>query len=251
MCGRFTHRYKWQQLQRLLRLTTPPLEFPVRFNVAPSQMAPIIRAGKAPADRELAMLKWGLVPNFSQDGKPGPINARAESVATNGMFRAAFTKRRCIVPASGFYEWKTTLASAPGPTTKIPHYIQPAEPDGILAFAGLWEFWRKDEQSDPVVSFTIITVPPNEMMASVHDRMPAILQPEDFDTWLDPTATPEQVQELLRPAPDGVLSMHPVSRKVNSPKNDGPELIERVNDEAPSAPKPSRQKADDSPSLFD
>lgn len=251
MCGRYTHKFTWKQLYRLYNVHDLTIEeyaeLKASFNTAPSQKAPVVRLSSK-GERAAELMTWGLVPNFSKDGKPGPCNARAETVATNGLFRGAFGRRRCIVPASGFYEWKQT------PGGKVPHYIHTAEKGGILSFAGLWEFYRKDEQSEPVVSFTIITVPPNDMMATLHGRMPAILQPEDFDTWLDPKTPLDDARSLLRPAPDGTLAMHPVSRKVNTPKNDGPELIEPLSEPEPAPdtkPKPRpRPSEPDAPTLF-
>lgn len=221
MCGRFTRMYTWRRLHQLYNIhNLSQLELDglrASYNVAPSQLTPVVRADEQ--GRRAEWMRWGLTPSWSKDGKPGPINAKCETAASNGMFRAAFGKRRCVVPVSGFYEWQASEAG------KVPHYIHPADPDGVLSLAGLWEFWRKDERSEPVVSFTVITTGPNELMKNLHDRMPVILPPSGVDQWLDPAAKPDELQALLRPYAGDDLAEHAVSRKVNSPRNEGPELI--------------------------
>lgn len=190
-------------------------------------------------------MRWGFTPSWSKDGSPGPIKARCETAAIHGMFRADFDKRRCAVPVSGFYEWQAT------PGGKVPHYIHSAEQDGILSVVGLWEVWKKNEQSEPILFLTIITVPPDKMMATLHDRMPAILQAGDFVRWLDPEASPEDVQAFLRPATDGTLTIHTVRWAVNSPRSSGPELISSAKDtETAPAPSARRRSTDHEPSTL-
>lgn len=233
MCGRFTNRYTWKQLHRLLQLTTPPLEFVERYNIAPTQDAPVVRevAGAgvdgrgAGRSRRVDMLRWGLIPSWAKDESFGSkaINARAETVATSGAFRDSFRRRRCVVPASGFYEWKQLDAAD---KRKQPYYITPTDEDPFL-LAGLWSSWTSS--SGPLETFTILTTTPNEMMATLHDRMPVILHVEECGTWLDPTLeNGDAVSALLRPYPSELMLAHPVSTLVNSPKNTGKELVQAV-----------------------
>jgi len=224
MCGRFTARLTWQQLHDLYNITAPDigprqneLDLKPRYNVAPSQKVPIVRLDKD-GNRELAMLRWGLIPFWAKDDRIGykTINARAETVATAPSFRAAFKKRRCLVPASGFYEWKKFEDGS-----KQPYLIQMR--DGApFSFAGLWERWDKAEA--PVETFTIITGEPNSLVAELHDRMPVILDPDDYEAWLAAadTAIP---QAMLQPFPAQLMTAFPVSKRVNSPKNDDPDIM--------------------------
>jgi putative SOS response-associated peptidase YedK len=176
--------------------------------------------------RRLEALRWGLVPYFTKDLKKAqrPINARAETVAASGMFKAALAKRRCIVPADAFYEWK---ALADG---KQPYAI--ARVDGApLAFAGIYEAWR-DPAGEVLRTFAILTTTANADMAVLHTRMPVILEEEDWRGWLG--ESPRNATELLRPAADGVVRLWPVSRAVNSVRNNGAELLDCLDD--PAAP---------------
>ncbi|MGD9741970.1 MAG: SOS response-associated peptidase [Dongiaceae bacterium] len=220
MCSRFTHRLTWKQINELYRLTgAEPMEFDPRYNLAPRQKAPVIR--ECPDGlREAVMMRWGLIPAWAGDPSIAykTINARAETVATAPSYRAAFKTRRCIVPASGFYEWQKTG----GP--KQPWLIEAID-DAPLSLAGLWERWEKGEQ--PVETFSIITTTPNELVAPIHDRMPVILAPEDFDAWLKPEPLPAATS-LLRPYPADLMKACRISTRVNSPKNDDPAIIEPV-----------------------
>lgn len=220
MCGRFTYRYTWAQLHALLNLSNPgasltglfdPAQgvFGPRFNVAPTQRAPVVRA-RPDGSLVIDALIWGLQPPWL--AKPGPINARAETASTQPMFRSAFKGRRCVVPVSGFYEWQ---AGGVG-KAKQPWYIHRADGQPLL-LAGLWE------ARDGLETFTVITTGPNEFMARLHNRMPATLEPEQARPWL---SSPDQ--SLLAPAADGVLTAHTVSTRVNSPRNDEPSLVEPV-----------------------
>jgi putative SOS response-associated peptidase YedK len=209
VCGRFTHMYRWRELVRLMRLTVPSLPEDPKpsCNVAPTQPAPIVRRdGEA---WNLGEARWGLMPPWAT--KPGPINARAETIATLPMFRSAFAKRRCIIPASGFYEWQKT-----GGKVKQPWYIYRADGEPLL-LAGIYEV-RDDGET-----FAIITCAANEFLRPMHDRMPVVLEPESVAQWLGAPDT-----ALLRPAADGVLTAHTVGTRVNSPKNDDPGLVEPV-----------------------
>jgi len=219
MCGRFTHLYKWRDIHRLSTLTTPELDFAVSYNVAPTQAAPVLRQDER--GRRLDLLRWGLIPWWSKDAKIGAtlINARAETLPSKPAFRSAFAARRCLVPVSGFYEWRRLDAKA-----KQPYYLRSAGDDEPLFLAGLWESW-KDPEGERLETFTIVTTTPNELVAQLHDRMPAILDPADFGTWLDPKASAEALTALLRPYPAELMLSHPVSRLVNSPRNNGPECV--------------------------
>ena len=225
MCGRFTDRYTWRELKELYDITTPYLtsNFPPRFNIAPTQMSFVVRLNKEGA-RELAEMKWGLVPSWSKDAKGGfsTFNAKAETVAEKPTFRTAFKQRPCLVVADGFYEWKKLPDGS-----KQPYFITRA--DGKpFAFGGLWEWWRaKDapEGDKGLETFTIITTPPNALCATVHDRMPLMLAKEDFAKWL---GTVEERTALLKPFPAEDMTMWPVGKGVGNVKNTGAELVERV-----------------------
>jgi putative SOS response-associated peptidase YedK len=191
-----------------------------RYNIAPSQDVAIVRINKN-GDRVLGLVRWGLIPHWAKEvPKIQPINARAETVPTSGMFKQAFTRRRCIVPADGFYEWKKL-----DPKTKQPMFIHFPD-ERVFGFAGLWERWKPTEGAEPVDTCTIITTTPNQLMASIHDRMPVILKPEDYGKWLDRETDPHEAEKLMHPYPEGELEAVPVNRLVNSPKNEGPACIE-------------------------
>ena len=191
-----------------------------RYNIAPTQEIIAIRRKPDPAGRELLPMRWGLVPPWSENPASGPplINARADTVATKPSFRSAFKKRRCLIPADGFYEWQKLDSR-----TKQPHYIH--RPDNQpFAFAGLWERWDRG----PVIeSCVIVTTGANKMMGELHDRMPVILSPNDYDLWLDPTVDdPAALQYLLTQCGDHELVAEPISTYVNKVGNDGPKCIE-------------------------
>lgn len=224
MCGRYVFKVRLQVLHRLFP-ELAGLPFPTlreRWNAAPTQELPIIRAtpGNQPLALELVEAKWGLVPSWAETPKPGPINARSETVASNALFRNAFKSRRCVVPASGFYEWQERMLAP-----KLPLYITRADDEPAL-MAGLWE--KRGE----LETFTIITVPSQGAMKEIHERTPAILEPgSEVRVWLDPSTLLEQARAAIHPAHDGILQWHPVSNRVNSPKNDGPELVEPVSEQ--------------------
>ncbi|MCW5769293.1 MAG: SOS response-associated peptidase [Phycisphaeraceae bacterium] len=220
MCGRYTHLVTWSQVHQLLRLSSDPIDLPLRYNIAPTQMAPVVR--QRGGARSLEMLRWGLVPPWAKDIAigSGMINARGETLATKPAFRAAFKRRRCLVPASGFYEWDKVSSG----TKKQPSYIT-ASDDGPLVFGGLWESWTSPE-GQTIETYTIVTTAPNEMMARFHDRMPLVLDASDHDAWLDPER--EDAFDLVRAYPAELMLARPVSTRVNSPRNDDASLIEPV-----------------------
>lgn len=189
------------------------------YNVAPTD--PVYAVAEYKGDRILGTFRWGLVPWFSQDRKKAAraINARAETVATLRSFRDSFARRRCLIPADGFYEWETKEKG------KLPHYIHPADHEP-MAFAGLWASWKDPETGEKLRTCTIITSDPNELVKPIHDRMPVILPRDDWSDWLDEEAEDtESLLALLRPAADGTLAEHPVSTLVNKVANNIPELI--------------------------
>lgn len=236
MCGRYTHLYTWRQLHRLMTLTSPQIDLPMRYNVAPMQHAPVVRAVDAGhrSSRAVSMLQWGLVPSWAKDPAIGGslINARSETAATKPAFRSSFGRRRCIVPVSGFYEW----LGPKGTKGRQPFYVSPrsstAPDDGgdILAFAGLWEAWLRPE-GEPLESFVILTTDANEWMRPLHDRMPVILAAADFDPWLDPSSTADRLGGLLHPAREDLLQRWPVSTLVNRPGRDDPSMIESISEQ--------------------
>ena len=222
MCGRYASFLPPEAIARFFRTVNPLPNLAPSWNVAPTQAAMVVRRHPETGDRHLDLLKWGLVPSFTKDIKQArrPINARSETVATSGMFRTAFAKRRCLVPAGAFYEWRAE------PTGKQPYAIARMDGDP-MAFAGLWEAWRYPD-GEILRTFTILTTNANATMAELHDRMPVILEPTDWPIWLgevegDPAA-------LLRPAADHVLQVWPVSRRVNTPRHNDAQLLERVPD---------------------
>lgn len=223
MCGRFASTTPPDKLAAYFGAEAPLLgdeEINADYNVAPTRDVPIVRVRED--ERHLDYLRWGLVPRWAKDLRIGSkmINARAETVATKNSFRSAFVKRRCLVTADGFYEWKRL-----DPKTKQPMYIHRADGDP-LAFAGLYERWTDAENLREIHTCTIITTTPNEMMSEIHDRMPVLLSPQRWDEWLDPTnADTESLQRLLVPAPEALLTSYAVSTEVNSVKNNNADLL--------------------------
>ena len=219
MCGRFTLRTPVETLAEVFELPTAP-DLPPRFNIAPSEAVAAVRVAGADPLRELALLRWGLVPPWADEPKVGSrmINARAETVATNGAFRSAFRRHRCLVPADGFYEWQRQEHG------KQPFYIHMRD-DSPFAFAGLWEVWE-GKDGTVLETCTGITTEPNELMQPIHNRMPVILDRADYARWLDPRMNdPESLKAFLRPYPPEKMTAYPVSRLVNSPSNDAPECL--------------------------
>jgi len=223
MCGRYTHFYTWKEVHDYLSaFTLKPVELPKSYNVAPTQKAPVIRIN-AEGEKCIDLLRWGLIPSWAKDPKVASslINARGETVATKPSFRSAFAKRRCIVPASGFYEWKGTTAGK-----KQPYFIFSPDKTPLL-FAGLWERWESPTK-DVLETFTIVTTKANSALTNLHERMPIILNPEQADVWLNPNAPLEEIAEALKTATTLNLEYFPVSTAVNSPRKNSPECVERI-----------------------
>ncbi|MCW6506672.1 SOS response-associated peptidase [Lichenifustis flavocetrariae] len=220
MCGRFTQNYTWAQVQAFLKLVGAPLNLQPRYNIAPTTIIDVVRLDPA-GQRELVRMRWGLVPGWwSKPLKdvPATFNARAETAAEKPIFRTAFRGRRCLVPASGFYEWTGARGA------KVPHLFTAADGSPVLAFAGLWDRWRDKATGEDILSATILVSGATAWMAPYHDRMPVILMPEQFDAWLSGTAGPE----MLQPAAETALRKWIVSNRVNmsGQDDDSPSLIE-------------------------
>ena len=219
MCGRYTQTAKVQDLMDRFGLDEPDFELAPRYNLAPSQDAPVVGVNpNTPDTRTLRLMHWGLVPYHAKDAAKPIINARAETLAQRATFRWLLPRRRCLVPADGFYEWRKEGRIR----TPMRFTLRSGEP---LAFAGLWDRWLQPDGT-PLYSFTIVTTDPNSLLGPVHNRMPAILLPEHEAKWLDPTVTdPAFLSPLLKPYPAELMDGYCVSRAVNSPVNDSPECI--------------------------
>jgi len=219
MCGRFTLTVDPAELQDTFSNYTFPSRFAPRFNIAPSQpVLAIPNDGTNTAD----FFIWGLIPMWAKDPSIGNrlINARGETIAEKPSFRGSFKHKRCLILADGFYEWK----ASPVKKTKTPYFIHMKD-RSPFAFAGLWDAWESPDGSS-IRTCTIITTEPNELMATLHNRMPVILHPRDHAKWLDAShQTPENLLTLIKPYPADVMSAHPVSTLVNKPENDSPELV--------------------------
>ncbi|MCP4436316.1 MAG: SOS response-associated peptidase [Actinomycetia bacterium] len=233
MCGRFVSSSGAQDIAKYFdvdEVSEQALEHRPNYNTAPTTDVFVVYSDGS--TRRLDTFHWGLVPKWAKELKVGSrmINARAETVAEKPAFRAAYRRRRCIVPADGFYEWN----KPEGAGAKQPWYI--TRPDGEpYAFAGLWEQWKgrlpgSAEDSDEVTvrSTTIITGSPNDKMAELHDRMPVILPAAAWEQWLDPASEVEGIAKLLVPAPPKLITFHPVSTEVNNVRNKGPHLMDPV-----------------------
>lgn len=224
MCGRYALSSSSAQLIEHFQLLSCP-EYGARYNIAPQSHIPIIRY-KPDVGRVGQLVKWGLVPSWAEDPSIGNklTNARGETVAEKPSFRSSFARHRCLIPASGFYEWKAITVD--GRVRKQPYYIHPTNPEGFFAFAGLLAAWKLPE-GDTIVSTCIITTGPNEVMLPIHDRMPVILQPEQFDAWLDPSNNNvEALETMLRPCQAEQMDAYAVSTSINRGDIDGPACIE-------------------------
>jgi putative SOS response-associated peptidase YedK len=229
MCGRYDNmiaREAYRLVFGVERL--PKSNFPPRYNIAPTDQIPIVRIDPRDGTRELTMARWGLVPWWTKEMPKVPhINARLETVHKTPLFREAFARRRCLIPATGFHEWQKRADG------KQPYRfrLKDLEP---FAFAGLWEFARIGGAE--ILSATIIVGEPNQLAAIIHDRMPVILEPEDYDRWLDPNTPAEGLRSMLKPYPAERMEAYAVSRDLNSVKNDREDLLEPLADEQPLSP---------------
>jgi len=223
MCGRFTLRTPSNVLLEQFLLSVEP-ELAPRYNIAPTQPVAVVRLDPHREGRQLAMLRWGLIPSWAKDPAMGNrmINARGETVAEKPAFRSAFKRRRCLVLADGYYEWQKRGRE------KQPYHIRLRD-DRPFAFAGLWETWKgvaDGPLTGPIESCTIITMAANELTREIHDRMPVILHPKDHDLWLDPAVQDrDRLTPLLRPFDSDRMIAEPVSSHVNNPRNDDPRCV--------------------------
>lgn len=219
MCGRYSFTSPIEAVRQVFELPAlPATNLQPRYNIAPTQNAPVVRLN-ADGERELVILRWGLIPSWAKEEKIGyrTINARAETVTSKPSFRAAFRQRRCLVPATGFYEWQVQGKGKP----KQPYNIAMAD-GGPFGMAGLWERWEGPD--GPVETYTIVVGEPNDLVRPIHNRMPIIIASEDHDSWL--SASTDDASALLNPYKPDEMTAWPVSTVVNSPKNDKPECIE-------------------------
>jgi len=229
MCGRFTLTAGPEEVRAALGLDAIE-DFPPRENIAPTEPIAIVRNENG--IRRLALVRWGFVPSWVKD--PGAFtllfNARSETAAEKASFRSALRYRRCLVPASGFYEWQR----GPG-KGKQPYLVRPRE-GGVVAYAGIYELWAGADGSE-IETACILTTAANDTLAAIHDRMPVVIHPEDFERWLDVRNSPNAIADLLRPAPEDFFELVPVDVRINSTRKKSPEAN-------PKRPKP------DQPSLF-
>jgi putative SOS response-associated peptidase YedK len=220
MCGRFTLAADPRDLMETLPGFELPDELPPRYNVAPSQSVAVVANN---GRHEIEFFRWGLIPFWAKDPKIGDrmINARAETLASKRSFTSAYSQRRCLVLADGFYEWR----KEPGRKIKTPLYIRlkSGEP---FAFAGLWSSWRAPDQQTVLSCTIIITTTPNDLLQQIHNRMPVILAREAYKLWLDPgKQPPDQLDPWLQPYPASEMTAYPVSTLVNNPRHDSPDCI--------------------------
>lgn len=199
-----------------------------RFNGAPSQYYPVIIRDVIRDDGVMGPVfitaRWGLIPGWIKERKPGqpaPINAKAETIATNGMFRGAYKSRRCLVPIDGFFEWKDIHGTG---KNKQPYAIAMKSGQPFV-LAGIWETWRDPVTDEDIRTFCVVTCEPNELMATIHDRMPVILHPEDYDRWISPEP---EAADLMKPFPAELMTMWKIGSKVGSPRNDSADILDPV-----------------------
>ncbi len=223
MCGRFTLIHDIQSIAKTLHATVPAsIQIAPHYNIAPTQNILTVMHDKSDEQNYLDMLRWGLIPSWAKEESIGSrmINARAETLAEKASFKRLLNSKRCLIVADGFYEWM----QEPGSKAKTPMYIK-LKNDETFAFAGLWDSW-KNPAGEQVRTCTIITTEPNELMAHIHNRMPAILSPEAREEWLDPANHDlPMLSHLLTAYPTDEMIARPVSRLVNDPKHDSAELI--------------------------
>ncbi|MEO1199355.1 MAG: SOS response-associated peptidase [Pseudomonadota bacterium] len=245
MCGRYLLTLPPEVMRQIFRYREMP-NFPQRYNVAPTQPIPVVIALPG-GERSFRLMRWGLLPSWVKDPKGFPllINARSEQAATKPAFRAAMRRRRCLIPADGFYEWQR----APN-GKKQPFFVRRAD-EGPMTFAGIWETYS-DPEGGEIDTAAILTTDANATLAPIHDRMPVILDDADYDRWLDVDhTTPDDLRDLMRPAEDNAVIAYPVSTRVNRVANDDPGLLEPLAETTtpagltePGKPKRAKPKPD-------
>jgi putative SOS response-associated peptidase YedK len=225
MCGRFAQPRSAEELARLFH-ARPAIDLPGdRFNVAPTdEVAAVVEHH---GERIVDAFRWGLVPFFAASRREAArmINARSETAEVSPAYRASFRRRRCIVPADAFYEWRRERDPASGRVRRSDPFAVRRVDGEPLALAGLWAIWRNPETAERLYTCTILTGEPNELIAPIHDRMPIVLDAADWDAWLAEGTSPLDLRPLLRPLPAEELAIYPVSRAVNNVRNDGAELL--------------------------
>lgn len=225
MCGRYTQSQSAEMIAQIFRVDHVPVLTP-RYNIAPTQSVATILQSSTSTNRQFKFLHWGLIPSWAKDKKMGArlINARAETVAEKPSFRSAFRQRRCLVVADGFYEWQQQEEKK----QKQPFYFHLSD-QRPFAFAGLWEHWEDKDSGEEIESCTLITTEANELMQNIHHRMPVILDPKNYDLWLDTEVkNSELLQPLLHPYPTEEMTAYPVSKTVNKASNDTAECINSI-----------------------
>ena len=224
MCGRYGRRADKQRIAEWMQTHNTDVfddsYLAPSYNVAPQSLQPVVKLDSETGERELTVMRWGLIPFFAKDAKIAysTINARAETVATSPVFREPMKRRRCLVPATGFYEWQ-----ALDKKSKQPWTIELVD-GNLFAFAGLWDRWKDKATGQPLETYTIITTDPNELLEPIHNRMPVILSPQDYSRWLDPGEPSQLPIDLLRPYPAEEMRAWKVSAAVGNVRNSGPEL---------------------------
>ncbi len=242
MCGRYGRRSDKQLIAEWFHTRNTDVfdesTYAPSYNVAPMTFQPVVRLDRETGEREIAYMRWGLVPFWSKDAKPSfsTVNAKAETIMTIATYREAIKSRRCLVPADFFYEWQKIDAKK-----KQPYAI--GMKDGTMfAFAGLWERWKDKASGNALETFTVITTDPNELMEKIHTRMPVILQPKDYDRWLQPGDPQRPPVDLLRPFPAELMKAWKVGKDVGNVRNDNPNLcVESLvgdDEDAPETPEP-------------
>lgn len=232
MCGRYVRRSDKQKIAEHFAVHGPVLaDFGPGWNIAPQTFQPVIRLNRHTGEREIVLMRWGLIPFWAKDPRIGlrTINAKAETITTTPAFREAIRYRRCLVPADAFYEWQKL-----DPKTKQPFAIA-LKDNRPYAFAGLWDKWKDPTAppaADPLLTFTIITTDPNELVQPLHDRMPVIIEERDYNRWLQPGDPDRPPIDLLRPFDAGKMTAWKVDPKVGNVKNDSPDLCDPLRSEA-------------------
>jgi putative SOS response-associated peptidase YedK len=223
MCGRYRLSRSKEALARHFGVDPDEVDWEPRYNIAPTQQVCVVRQDRKEPVRHASMMRWGLIPSWAKDPSIGArtINARAETVAARPAFRESLERRRCLIPADGFYEWKRSGKA------KQPFCFE-VEDGKLFAFAGLWDRWRSPD-GNPLESCTILTTTSNRLMADIHDRMPVILPADDYDLWLDPGMTDSATAvDLLKPYDAALMRDYPVSARVNAVTNDDAECSMRI-----------------------
>jgi putative SOS response-associated peptidase YedK len=232
MCGRYYNRAEKQRIAEAMHTKVPRYNIAPSYNIAPQTFQPVVRLNHETGERELTLMRWGLIPYWSKDEKIGysTINARAESVTTNASFREAIKRRRCLVPAEGFYEWEKLDKKSKQA------YAFTVKDQAVIAFAGLWETWKDKATGEPLETYSIITTDPNELIKpedgpTIHDRMPVILAPKDYERWLAPAEPSHLPIDLLRPYPAEEMKAWKVPNAVGNVNNNTPDLCEPIREE--------------------